>query len=385
MKEGYGIGTGYDTRLESDTLTLHYEGGHFTFLVLTPENKARNQIYIYINPTKPLEAPSQDRPHDIVISSESISTSVPVKNWGTNHYLDDNLTNEVRGGMAMLRNTQTGKVIPAEATFNQTDSGYINVQIPDTIEAGEYDLTLTRNNRSVVVPDKVVIRYGEPFIRIPDFISKSTYNQGGYVLSYRGYNIKPGHRYEMVLSSDLTGTQKIPMTPKSHMELQVTLPPDMPQGSYQAGIHIDDKPVNYVNLMTDINLVHVRENENQPTIALLSQRSQFYRGPVGGLYHPITRFNRNEDIVLLAETKPHILAKEGQGVARMILDRVDGEGTYELPLSDSIAPALLSFFPQFKITDNIPLGRYKTRISIQENEEATPRVSGPYYRIITIE
>src|SRR5690606_18920477 len=116
----------------------------------------------------------------------SISTSAPVTNWGTNHYFDDNLTNEVRGGMAMLRNTQTGKVIPAAAAFNQTDSGYINVQIPDTFEAGEYELTLTRNNRSVVVPDKVVIRYGEPFIRIPDFISKSTYNQGGYVLSYRG-------------------------------------------------------------------------------------------------------------------------------------------------------------------------------------------------------
>lgn len=385
MKAGYSLGWGDGTQFDPKEITLDYEGGFFMINIISPENKILDQIYVQVNPTKPLEAPSLGKQHNLVIDGNQLLAMVPVKNWGTNYYLNDSLTTWVRGGKAMLKNIQSGETVEGQAVFDVIESEYVAVVIPETIDAGEYELTLVRNQRSVVAPDRIVIKYGDPIIKKIQFVNQTTIRSEGNVVLYHGFNMIPGHKYEMALHNDLMEVRKFALAPVSHIELQTKLPMEMPSGTYQVELFIDGMPVEYWNEPTGVVLLYVKTNPNEPAIGIISQRSQVFTTLEGSKwYMPVSNFNREEEIILLGDTRPHILVNEGQ-ISKLILKSVDDNQTYELPLSNVTVPAFLTYFPQFILKDRVPSGRYEVRLSIQVKGEDKPRMSGPYYRIITIE
>ena len=385
MEEGCGLAAGNGFEYDPKGIELEYEGAYIELNVLTPDKKIHGQVVIHVTPTTPLIAPSVGHDHELVTHSDGLYVSLPVENWGTNYTLNDDFTKDQRGGKGILKNKNTGKTIEAYAGFDIFYTNYIAVSLPRNIEAGEYELTLIRNKRTVVVPDNIIVKYGEPVIRPEDFHSTSAFRDSGNVVSYHGYNMLEGHRYELELRNDFIGSKRFQLSPVDHLTLQSRLPLDMSTGTYEADVFIDDKATKYTHVVTGANLLFVRTSASQPSISLLSQRSQSFPSPsVGGkLYRPVASFNRNEDIILMGESNPQILEAGGH-VAKLVLKSTVSEKQYQLPLSDSVAPALLTYFPQFKITDEVASGSYEVRLSIRSGEEKEARISGPYYKIITI-
>jgi hypothetical protein len=385
MEQGCGLAADNGFQYDPKGIELEYEGAYIQLNVLTPDKEIRGQIYINVSPTVPLIAPSVGHDYELVTDSNGLYVLLPVENWGTNYTISDDFKEHQRGGKGILKNKKTGKTIEAYAGFDTFNTKGLAVSVPRNIEAGEYELTLVRNKRTVVVPDKIIVKYGEPVIRPEDFYSISAFRDSGNVVSYHGYNMLEGHSYVLELRNELIGSKRFQLSPVDHLTLQTRLPLDMPTGAYEADVFIDNKATKYTHVISGANLLFVRTSASQPSISLLSQRSQSYSSPESGgkLYRPVTSFNRNEDIILFGESNPHILAK-GNQVAKLILKSTVSDSQYELPLSDSVAPAVLTYFPQFRITDDVAPGRYEARLSIRAADEKEARISGLHYKIITI-
>lgn len=324
-------------------------------------------FYLYVDPTIPLTAPSTGKNYEETLDGTETFIYIPVQNLGTAETITEK--NEwVTGVDIFIKNKKTGIVTTSRgAYYLGNPNNDLFAMIPAAMEAGEYELTVQKQNRKVIIPDALVLKYGKPVVQILPFTSASMDTSSS--ISYLGYNLLPEHKYIMELRNDFTAPMRLELSPNSHLSLKHDIPASFPSGNYEAVLFIDGKEMpSYWNY--NRNILEIKEDSRQPSLATLSNEKNAVLGEVT-LYKAITTFKKSEPIIADLRDggyKSNII---------MLLKNVATGKTFKLPFSgktDSFLP-----FSIFNITEEVPTGKYE--VFINEVDKTSER----YHKIITIE
>lgn len=324
-------------------------------------------FYLYVDPTIPMTAPSTGKNHEETLDGTETFVYIPVQNLGTAETITEN-NKWVTDVDILIKNKKTGIVTPSRgAYYLENPNNDLFAMIPAEMEAGEYELTVQKQNRKVVIPDPLVLKYGKSIVRMSPFTSASKDTSNS--ISYLGYNLLPEHKYIMELKNDFTAPVRVTLSPTNHLTLKQEIPASFPSGNYEAILFIDGKEMpSYSNY--NRNVLEIKKDGGQPSLATLSNERNAVLGEVT-LYKAITTFKKSEPIIADLRdggNKSNII---------MFLKNVAMGKTFELPFSgktDSFIP-----FSLFNIPKEVPAGKYEVFVSDGN------KISERYHKIITIE
>jgi hypothetical protein len=369
MMEGYVIQDGSMNEYEPSEMKLNFsKTGSLGFSVYDKKNDVYPvYFYLYVDPTIPLTAPSTGKNYEETLDGTETFVYIPVQNLGTAETITEN-NKWVTNVDIFIKNKNTGIVTPSRgAYYLENPNNDLFAMIPAGMEAGEYELTVQKQNRKVVIPDALVLKYGKSIVRMSPFTSASKDTSNS--ISYLGYNLLPEHKYIMELKNDFTTPVRLELSPINHLTLKQEIPSSFPSGNYEATIFVDGKEMpSYWNY--NRNILEIKKDSRQPSLATLSNERNAVLGEVK-LYKAITTFKKSEPIIADLRdggNKSNII---------MFLKNMATGKTFELPFSgktDSFIP-----FSIFNIPKEVPSGKYEVFVSEAD------KISERYHKIIIIE
>ncbi|MCF2489157.1 hypothetical protein [Dyadobacter sp. CY347] len=369
MMEGFLIRDGSMNEYNPSEMKLNFsKTGCLAFTVYDKKNDVYpGAFYLYVDPTIPMTAPSTGKNYEETLDGTETFVYIPVQNLGTAETITEN-NKWVSDVEIFIKNKKTGVVTPSRgAYYLENPNNDLFAMIPAAMEAGEYELTVQKQNRKVVIPDALVLKYGKSIVRMLPFTSASKDTSNS--ISYSGYNLLPEHKYIMELKNDFTSPKRVTLSPTNYLTLKQEIPASFPSGNYEATLFIDGKEMpSYWNY--NRNILEIKKDARQPSLATLSNERNAVLGEVT-LYKAITTFKKSEPIIADLRdggNKSNII---------MFLKNVASGKTFELPFSgktDSFIP-----FSLFNIPKEVPVGKYEVFVS------EVDKISERYHKIITIE
>lgn len=323
-------------------------------------------LYIYVDPTVPMLAPSTGKNYEEVLEGQNIYLYLPIQNLGTGATITekDSLVDRVT---ILIKNKQTGKItVSYGAYFLGNPNKDLFALVPAEMESGEYELTVQKQNRKVVIPDALILKNGKPIIKMLPLTSVS--RDGKQSIDYQGYNLLSSHEYTMELRSDMNETIKLKLSPGNQLSITQSVPISVASGNYEAMLFIDGK-VMPPFFSHNPNVFVVKKESGQPVVLTLSNQGNAVPGEVT-LYKAVTTFKRSEPII--ADLRDGIRTD-----MVMLLKNTVTNTEYELPYGGTTTQSLPFSF--FNIAEQIPNGQYQVRV------KKGNQVSEIYQRLITIE
>lgn len=383
---GYRLRSDSKDSLNSENFSTPFNGQKLRYLVTDytglDSYKPYGEILIEVTPSVPIVSPSSGESFKITLDGEPKVIFLPAVNWGTDETLNEK-DSLIINGYTHFKNKRSGIVTTSSSDFKvPNEKNWLNARLPETMEAGEYEMTLQRDQRKVTLKDAVVLTYGDPIIRPRDFYSISAFTDSSFKVSYSGFNLFTGHTYELQISNEFSSVIKVNLKPQSRFELEGFLPKDVARGAYKAALYIDQKAVSYHNFITETNLVYAKKQLNEPAIGLLSQQSERYDSYSDfASYTPIKNFRRDQEILAYLDVlAPFKGATPSQVI--LLLKNLQSGLDYELPQTSLYNHLGVTIYPLFKILESVPAGTYSVRCSIQYTGDPKIYVSGNYYKTI---
>ncbi len=350
-----------------------------------------------VDPLKPIVVPSVGHDYSFTLEGKNLFIFLPVLNWGTEYTSASGRNfNNIGGSVEKLdslvenyvlfRNIKTGNLTNSPRSvghYVSNENGLAFLSIPREFEAGEYEMTVVRRDRRAIVPDKLKLTYGVP--RSHEFYSTEVFNDKGNIISYKGYNLVPGHTYEVELENDYFPKQRFPLIPVTHLTMTGHLPLELATGTYKANLLINGKAETYTNLITRYNLVTIHKQQQQPALTVLTQPSLKFNNPTGlTLYEQTTLLKRSEPVLALykAHSSNFIPGVRTNG-SRLLFKNINTGAEFSIPqtgFSSGSLPYLL-----YTIPAEMPAGKYQVRFGVRYSPEGNEYISGLYYQEIKIE
>lgn len=388
IPSGHRLSDGINDILDSESISTPFNGQLLKYFVTdytgSDSYKPYGVMLVEVTPAVPMVSPSIGENYKFTLDGESKVIFLQALNWGTDETLNEK-DSLIMNGYTHFKNKRTGAVTTSRSDFKvPNEKNWLNALVTETMEAGEYEITIQRDQRKVTLTDALVLTYGAPIIRSRDFYSISAFSDSSFKVSYPGFNLFPGHTYELQISSEFLNPVKVNLTPESRLSVAGLLPKDILPGSYKAALYIDQKVVSYNNYLTETNLIYVKSQQSQPAIGLLSQQSQRYNSNSDfASFTPITDFKRDEDIIAYVQGQaPFKGAWPGKIFLHLKNTQTDLE--YALPQTSLYNYLGVILYPLFKISDSVPAGSYSARCSVQYDGDPTIYMSGNYYKSIRL-
>jgi hypothetical protein len=368
LPEGYVIRDFFLREYDPGNLELEFSklDDIWLFVYDKKNDRVTGDFYIYVDPPQPIVAPGRGEKYEATIGRDDAFIFVPLKNLGTASTIDtkDSLSTRVR---AEIRNKKTGKIyIGSGAYFLNNPGNDLFIAIPPETEAGEYEITVRRKERHVILPDPLVLVYGEPGVDVWPALT-ITQNQDQN-LSFTGFNLRPAYAYHLELSNDFGETQVLKPVPDGHLSLTCPLPETLSPGNYRADLYINKTKVT-PRISSLETVVAVKSRTSQPAITLISDEQHAVVGEVT-LYSHVSVLKKRQPVI--ADFRDGVREK-----AVLLFKNTATHTEYEVPVLD-FTPALHSF-PRFKIPADVPTGRYEVR-----SKHGT-ELSERYHKIIVLE
>ncbi|TLV02204.1 hypothetical protein [Dyadobacter luticola] len=324
------------------------------------------RINIYVDPTTPLTAVSKGKNYEEVLEGELVLVPFTVQNLGTLQTITDK--NELSENIGVsVKNKKTGVITGTYANRYNSDHGLeLLAVIPPDLEAGEYEVTVQKQNRKVVLPDALVLKYGEPLIL--NQIVTSTSKDGAKLIRFNGYNLLPERKYTVELKNDFTAPQQLTLFPENQLSIKQTLPASLAGGNYEATLFIDGKEVPSSSSFGG-NLLAVKRETGQPILVMVSNKSNVVNGEVT-FYKATTTFKKSEPIIA------YLRDIERKDMALLFKNVVGGK-TYELKFNGTTET--MYAFSYFDIPENVPAGKYE--VYLRDGNKTSER----YHKVVTIE
>ncbi|MEO6286734.1 MAG: hypothetical protein ABIN80_25325 [Dyadobacter sp.] len=368
LSDGYGLRNHLLREYEAREVELDFSNTNDIPLLIYDKKNDFNvsSFHIYVDPTVPLTATSAGKDYEQVLEGQGVYFHLPVDHLGTAQTITET-DSAIHQVSVLIKNKKTNLTTIVSADYSQpNESNELFVHVPPEIEAGEYELTIQKQDRKVVVPDALILKYGSPIVQF--WPVTSTIKDDAKTISFNGYNLIPNHEYLLELKSDFSETQRLKLSPANHLSIQYNFPASFPAGNYEAALFIDGKELpSYMSF--NRNVVIVKKESSQPMVTLLSNYDNGVPGEVL-LYKAITTFKRNQ--VIIGDFRDGVRAN----MVLLFKNTTTGK-QYELPYSGS-TPNFMSF-SYFNIPANVPNGKYEVRV--REGD----RVSERYQRVVTIE
>lgn len=368
LPEGCIIRDRFLNEYDANVLNLNFSKSDQIWLLIYDKKNDRNvgDLIMYVDPSIPMVAPAVSKNYEEVLEGQNVYLYLPVQNLGTAETIteNDSLVSRVT---ILIKNKQTGATTVSNgAYFLKNSNNDLFAEIPAEMEAGEFELTVQKQSRKVVIPDALVLKNGKPIVKMLPLTSVC--KNGKPSVTYEGYNLLPSHDYTMELKNDFHETIYLKLTPGNQLSLIQNLPPTVPSGNYETTLFIDGKAVpSYISFNS--NVLGVKKETSQPIVMMLSNLSHAVYGEVT-LYKAITTFKRSEPII--ADLRDGIHAS-----MVLLFKNIGTSKEYELPYSGTTTGSYM--LPFFTIPKQVPNGKYEVRV------KEGSQVSEIYQRIITID
>ena len=389
LPEGYVIKNVFQGMLDPKGFSVNYGGYNTNIAVInTATGNQAGGLQMTVDPVKPIVVPSVGHGYDFMLEGEEIYVPIQALNWGTPGTLADrgpSQPDSVVHGQVLFRNLKTGTVSVSRLAYSSLpENKSFEMRIPATLEAGDYEMTPVRHNRRAVVPDRLSLKYGAPKFAKEYNYNRSVFNDKSNIITYKGYNLLPGHTYEIELWSDFFPKKRFPLVPVDHLTMVGDLPPESEPGTYKSALYIDGKvAVTFVNPLTTHNLVFIHKDQRQPALSVLSQSSSRFSTYTGfKLYEPASSLKRTEPVLALYESPPGNPGVPSNDT-RLFFKNTETGTEYTLPQT-GFSTGMLPY-RMYKSPDELPSGKYQVRFGIRYNPEAPETVSGLYYSEIVVE
>ncbi len=386
LPEGFEIRNNFNKPLNPEGFSVLYRDSGLTIAVVnSATGNVAGGLHLVVDPVKPIVVSSSVGDHALALEGEELYIPLLVQNWGTYTTVVPQGAGQPDSlvyGQALFRNLITGTVTVSRISWRPNQQGSsLFASVPAGIEAGDYEMTVVRHNRRAVVPDKLSLKYGAP--KISRFYSISIFSYESSQIAYSGYNLLPGHTYELELSSDFFPKQRFPLTPTSRLRISAQLPASLKPGTYKTTLYVDGKEVVNDNLLTKHDLVLVFEDKQQPALLVISQlRSDFSTSNGAGLYTPIAILNRTDPVVLQYQahsSNPGVFTND----SRLFFKNTETGAEFVLPqtgFSSSMLP-----YRMYRSPSELPAGKYQVKFGIRHTPEGEEHISGLYYEEIVVE
>ncbi|WP_159468183.1 hypothetical protein [Dyadobacter sp. 3J3] len=359
---------------------LTFEG---TNISITAESKVFGifTCNIYVVPSEPLILEPESPFYNITIQ-EYASIAIPVRKLGTINTLSDSgLVAEQP--IITLKEKSTGKINTSSTGYIISDSlgkNRVKINFPVTLEAGNYEATVSWRSRKTVINAPLTVKYGK--LALDTFGWYATKNDPGFII--KGINIYPENSYEMLIENDFTEPRKIKLLRKNYNALQAEIPSDLDFGNYKSTILVNGKA--YESLQPIVtppytNFFYKRSIE-QPVIGFISQPSSFHSG-VCNYYTPVLLIKRSEELVV------NVVYPKEWGNSTIILRLTNTKTGISFDL-DNLEPSStvmcsFQFVTRFKIPDAMPDGTYSVTSTVGHKIDGNAIISSEKFgQIITV-
>ncbi len=379
IKLRFQLAEGYSIDESGSILDLSDYDGKSRAITLMNSGEFYQNIHISVNPTSPITVAATGRSYEFTLENgQNVYFSVPVSNWGT---FDDRFS----GSRVFIRNTATGETTESGLSFssNTPTETRASLSIPAHLTAGEYEITIERGNRKAVIPDRLILRYGQPGIL---YNWANAFENAGYTVKYSGYNLTSENTYRLELKNDFLPARQFDLTPVNHLSLETRLPVDLPTGNYEATLYVNDEAVQYSNLSTGVYLVYARRDEFQPAIGLVSKLSNRFDVLMAGhtFFKPAKSFSRDDELIMHVAGYPKDIGNTTNVEVRLFLKNITTGKEYE-PQHTGIFRGI-GALPYYQYTPgDIPAGDYEVRAGVYVKTQNELHISERYHQAIRIE
>ncbi|GLU55493.1 hypothetical protein [Dyadobacter frigoris] len=356
---------------QSGKFAISYQGEYVTLVVSDANKNLINGIAVIVQPAAPLKVQDDGNDYQYTIDGWDQYLKLPVENWGTEYGMTEK--DSLVQGKISIKNKKTGEVFTSIAGYRISGEDKIfKFHLPEDAEAGDYEMTLQKDNRSLLLPNSLTVKYGSPTVRIINGWNKYSF-EGQNTVSFGGYNMTDDHSYQLHLKNDFTESLSIKLSAVNRFTIRGQLPSGFSQGNYELKLFIDNKEVR-TSFTENPALLLAKKDSIQPALLVLSQPKEVIYGEVY-LYKAITSFDRNQPVIAWPEantSKSYIVLKNIES-GQIFKQAYTGYTTSTFP------------FPYFTITPEIPNGRYEAWLSTESLTSTDPLlVSERYNKIITI-
>lgn len=366
--------------LETDiSKGIRYESNGFS-LAVSSEKYGNQSFAICVIPAVPLNVEGDTAQYEVTITYDT-HIQIPMENIGSVPYIDE------KGGFhyfptVSMKSKQSGEVfeiMSATFTSDGSASDKIRIDIPKTIPADVFDVTIKWAGKVLDRPGLIKVKRGKPEIdRVGGF-----FVAGSPLYTISGFNLDPNHTYELQLENDFVSAVKIALVRKDFNTLVLNMPENIEPGNYRAKIFIDSKeyqPLSYpYPPYANFNFM---AGEKQPLLRILSRPSLLKSG-VCYFYESTNVLHKNENIVA---DIPYRYDSEATTVSLRLRNLGTGQ-EYILPSTGS-RETVLCFgptFSQFPIPASVPKGKYEVYAIVGDDLKDPKQTSEKLGQIVTIQ
>jgi hypothetical protein len=315
---------------------------------------------IYVIPANPIIAVDNDKNYELTIQ-EGLQLDIPLQIRGTAYTITDS-GSVVDLPTLILKDKlgQTSSVnIPANMGTNALGENVLRVNFPWNIQVGEFEGTVVWGSKRAVLPDNFIFKPGAINVAAMPWVDARSDKY-----HVQGYNFLPGKQYEVVIENDFVKPRKLLLTRKDYSNLEMRIPSGLPNGSYKASLLVDSKPVTIRthNFLYYANF-HIREDEAQPILGLISQRSHktYFEATGAEYYAAATDILRSEPIMTYVQKFSSINA-----IPTLKLKSIATNKEYSLTQANELTCIMDGgfCFNNFIISKEIPNGQYEAYVTM---------------------
>lgn len=267
----------------------------------------------------------------------------------------------------------SGKIIGEKSDVNGVKN--FKFTFPATVIPGQYKAEIEWGMKKEILSNQIAVQAGKLQLRPGSWnmLSEDKY------FEVSGYNISKTAKYELIIKNDFIEDRTIQLNFKDTGTLSGNLPSDILTGNYKA-IYLENgtiiKPTDYetgvLKYMGDDNF-YIRSYAQQPILRIITQLSKRRILPNNWDYY--------ESAQEVSRNVPLLAYRERAGVFPdkndLILVNTDTKKEYTLNYSGDFYRIFDGFvvFLAYKITNDIPDGRYETYVLVGPNNEKSEKYS----------
>ncbi|WP_082213320.1 hypothetical protein [Dyadobacter psychrophilus] len=314
---------------------------------------------IYVIPANPIQAVDHDKDYELIVQ-EGLEIDIPLQIRGTAYTITDS-GSVVDLPALILKNKsdQTSVRIPANMGIDASGENVLRVNFPWNMQVGEFEGTVEWGSKKAVLPDNFILKPGAIDVAAMPWVDARSARY-----QVQGYNFLPGKRYEVIIENDFVKPRKLLLDRKDYSNLELNIPAGLPKGSYKASLLVDSKPVavrTYKYLY--YGNFHIREDETQPILGLISQRSKkaFLEATRTEYYAAATDISRNEPVMTYVQK-----FSSNNAVPTLILRNITTKKEYSLTQMRDLTCIMdgAFCFNNFEISKEIPDGQYEAYVTM---------------------